>query len=317
MNNYRIEHKKRRLAQYILLYAGFYNIVWGAIVVLFPSFLHQFFTLEPPKDILLWQCIGMFVGVFGLGYIVTATDPERYWVMVAVGLLGKICGISGYLSNLALGNIDPKFIYFIITNDIIWIIPFYLILYWTYFSYRNSSISTSKISLPKKITEEIESIKLSNGETLKEYSEGRSIQLIFLRHAGCTFCRIILDKVSRVFKSREEREKLIIVHPGKFDDIEHLMDKYKINDIPVISDESLILYNFSGLSRGNLKQLFGFREIISGTIGILKGYGIGFSNGDPLQLGGNIIIKDSHIVKIEQHQRASDTDVTFCDVCYS
>lgn len=40
----------------------------------------------------IWQCVGMIVGVivgvYGIGYLVAASDPRRHWPIVLVGLLG-------------------------------------------------------------------------------------------------------------------------------------------------------------------------------------------------------------------------------------
>ena len=76
----------------------------------------------------VWQCVGMIVGVYGIGYWVAASDHRRHWPIVLVGFLGKIFGPIGFIQSLYLGVFNFKFGLTIITNDLIWWIPFYLIL---------------------------------------------------------------------------------------------------------------------------------------------------------------------------------------------
>jgi len=71
----------------------------------------------------------MIVGVYGLGYWWASYNPLKHWPIVAVGFLGKIFGPLGFLFNyLVLGEIPFQFSYTLYTNDLIWWIPFFLIL---------------------------------------------------------------------------------------------------------------------------------------------------------------------------------------------
>jgi small multidrug resistance pump len=112
----------------VLRLAAIYNLLWGAWVVLFP--LHQFelFQMEAPNYPELWQCVGMIVGVYGIGYWLAANDPVRHYPIVVVGLLGKILGPIGFAQALYLQRFPPAFGLNIIFNDLIWWIPFTLIL---------------------------------------------------------------------------------------------------------------------------------------------------------------------------------------------
>ena len=70
----------------------------------------------------------MIVGVYGVGYLIAARDPARHWPIVLVGLLGKVFGPIGFAVALAKGVFPPLFAVTILTNDLIWWIPFALIL---------------------------------------------------------------------------------------------------------------------------------------------------------------------------------------------
>ena len=119
---------KRGWAFWWLWAAGVYNIAWGAVVVLFPSLLFDFADMEPPRYPQLWQCIGMIVGVYGIGYIAAARDHRRHWPIVLVGLLGKVFGPIGFAQALINGDLPPAFGVTILTNDLIWWVPFSLML---------------------------------------------------------------------------------------------------------------------------------------------------------------------------------------------
>ena len=41
---------------------------------------------EFPRYPQIWQCVGMIVGVYGVGYLVAASDPLRHWPIVLVGM---------------------------------------------------------------------------------------------------------------------------------------------------------------------------------------------------------------------------------------
>ena len=108
----------------VLIAAGVYNLIFGAWAGLFPNHVFTLLGMETPNYPFLWQCIGMIVGVYGIGYLAAARDPLRHWPIILVGLLGKIFGPIGFLQTALAGDISWKFGYLIITNDLIWWIPF-------------------------------------------------------------------------------------------------------------------------------------------------------------------------------------------------
>ncbi len=112
-----------------VLWAGaVYNILWGIFVVCFPNVMFERMKMAAPNYPQFWQCIGMIVGVYGVGYAIAATNPLRHWPIVLVGLLGKILGPIGFLAASSRDQVPWRFGITIITNDLIWWIPFALIL---------------------------------------------------------------------------------------------------------------------------------------------------------------------------------------------
>lgn len=108
--------------------AGVYNLVWGATVIALPHLLFDLCGLARPNYPEIWQCVGMIVGVYGVGYLIAATDPRRHWPIVLVGLLGKVFGPVGFAKALADGTLPPAFGLTILTNDLVWWAPFALLL---------------------------------------------------------------------------------------------------------------------------------------------------------------------------------------------
>lgn len=120
----------------ILWLAAVYNILWGMMNVLFPYFFFDFAEMAPPTYPELWQCIAMIVGVYGVGYGIAATDPVRHWPITLVGLLGKVFGPIGFTYAYFMGTFTLKAGMFLVFNDLIWWIPFSIILYRAYNHYK-------------------------------------------------------------------------------------------------------------------------------------------------------------------------------------
>lgn len=112
----------------VLKAAGIYNLLWGAAVVLAPAATLRLFNYPPQPTPELWQCIGMIVGVYGIGYWFAGDAPLRHWPVVLVGFLGKLFGPIGFLNSAWQGKLPWSAGWVNITNDLIWLVPFALIL---------------------------------------------------------------------------------------------------------------------------------------------------------------------------------------------
>ncbi|MCA8966731.1 MAG: alkyl hydroperoxide reductase [Planctomycetes bacterium] len=108
----------------VLLLAAAYNLVFGALAVVFPLAWFELADLPAPTYPALWQCIGMIVGVYGVGYAIAARDPVRHWPIVLVGLLGKVLGPLGFVDAALRGDLPWRCGWLILTNDLIWWLPF-------------------------------------------------------------------------------------------------------------------------------------------------------------------------------------------------
>lgn len=109
--------------------AAIYNLIWGAFIVIFPHAVFDFSNLPRLTQYIgIWQCVGMIVGVYGIGYWIAASDPKRHWPIILVGFLGKIFGPIGFVQAYFSGEFNARFGLTILTNDLIWWVPFFMIL---------------------------------------------------------------------------------------------------------------------------------------------------------------------------------------------
>ncbi|MEN9556116.1 MAG: hypothetical protein RLZZ232_2402 [Planctomycetota bacterium] len=113
---------------YVLVAAAGYNLIWGSFAIFFPALPFQMLGVATPNYLSLWQCIGMIVGVYGVGYGIAAMNPVRHWPIVLVGFLGKIFGPIGFVWTAMQGELPWSAGVTILTNDVMWWIPFAMIL---------------------------------------------------------------------------------------------------------------------------------------------------------------------------------------------
>ena len=112
--------------------ASLYNLCWGSWVIIRPNQFFMVVGMEPLNHPMVWQGMGMVIGIYGIGYWIASNDPIRHWPIVLVGLLGKLFGPIGFFMNYFQENVPFAFFYALVTNDFIWWIPFFYILKITY-----------------------------------------------------------------------------------------------------------------------------------------------------------------------------------------
>ena len=118
----RLPEPRRRVYRWFFLAAAVYNVIWGVVVILLPGWtLAQVGVATDQVGLLFWQCIGMFVLVFALGYASAWCDPERYAPFILIATLGKIFGPIGFVYGAFYLEALPKSLGLtILTNDLVW-----------------------------------------------------------------------------------------------------------------------------------------------------------------------------------------------------
>lgn len=296
--------------------AAIYNLVWGFWVIARPDDLFVLAGIDPPNYPGVWQCVGMIVGVYGIGYACAALDPMRHWPIVLVGLLGKIFGPIGFFSPFILGTADQpgqlplSWGWTIVTNDLIWWIPFSAILYLTFKSYNEPSQTA-----PLSVAQAGEQFRTQHGSTLKDLSSNQTLMMVFLRHSGCTFCREALaDLGKQITQIRQQGVEPVIVHMGKNTSSDQSFARYGLSDLHRVSDPACQLYRAYDLGRGRWSDLFGPSIWRRGFLAAIVGrHGVGKLGGDGFQLGGLFLIRDNRIVYANRYRSAAERPI-YCQI---
>lgn len=284
-----------------LLLAVLHNFAWGMVLVVAPGWSSQLLGFDPPPRYLeLWQAIGMIVAVFGVGYWIASRNPLRHWAIVFVGLLAKVLGPIGLLWPCWQGTLPHKMIVATLINDVIWWIPFGMILW-----HAAKELSTV-VRVPGPLRPS-ESLKDQNGLTVHDHSRSGRFLLVFLRHSGCTFCReAIADIASKRNEFTAAGISVGFVHMGEANSTVRFEASDAL-DFPRFSDPDRQLYAEFELGLGSIGQLFGPATFLRGLkAAVLDRHGFGTLEGNGLQMPGVFLLRNGEILSSYHHTTAAD-----------
>ena len=152
----------------------------------------------------------------------------------------------------------------------------------------------------------------NTGERLDELADSQPQLVVFLRHAGCTFCRESLAELS---KQRSQIEStgcgIVLVHLGQ-DDGEEFFAKYDMQDVPSHSGSELsAVPPIRSESWGTSPNYSGVRVWIRGVIaGLIYGHGRGPIMGNSFQMPGIYLYHSGQVLRGYQHeQRFGSTEL--------
>lgn len=292
-----------RRGRFTLRAAAVYNLAWGAVSIVAPGPLLSIVGLPEagPVAIALWQCLGMVIGLYGLGYWLASRDPSRHWPIVLIGLLGKVLGPAGFVFTAARGDLPWSFGWMILTNDLIWWVPFTIILFRAADEAIRAGTPVGAVLTPRDaMARAVIAGGPGHGLTLLDYSSAQPVLVVFLRHAGCTFCREALADLAK-FRTSIERDgkRIVLVHMGQDDRSGlSLVEPYGLQDAGRVADPDRGLYRAFELPRGTLAQLFGWSVFLRGiSAGLLARHGVGPLQGDGFQMPGVFVVRDGRIVR--------------------
>jgi len=291
-----------------LVAAGVYNLVFGAWAVLRPDDAFVWLGMEPPRYAFLWQCIGMIVGVYGLGYLVAATHPVRHWPIVLVGLLGKIFGPMGFVIAWSQGEIAPTFGLLLLTNDLIWWIPFARVLRRATRAHRRMARwRLARTALP--LDEVLQRFPADGDQSLRELSDRQPLLLVMLRHSGCIFCReAVADVAASMDRLRSAGVRPVLVHAGSQEMMQHLASELGVpsDEVTIVRDARGKLYRAVRLGRGDPWQLFGPAVWARGWSAWRAGHRVGALDGDGFLMSGAFLVSHGRVVRGRRSRHAGD-----------
>jgi peroxiredoxin len=158
------------------------------------------------------------------------------------------------------------------------------------------------------LIETLEGVRTQSGERLVQLAEASPVMLVFLRHAGCTFCREALGDIARARRAIEATgTRIILVHMGDTQAIVSIVEKHGLSTLDRICDPEQQLYRAFGLKRGKLRQLLGPKVMLRGfQAAVLGRHGIGWPAADSAQMPGLFLIDGSGIIRRFRHRTAAD-----------
>lgn len=290
----------------VLLAAAACHIAWGLFAVVSPLTVFRWCGFDPlPAYPELWQCLGMAIGVSGVGYGIASFDPYRHWAIVFVGLLGKTIGSMSFVASALSGRLPWSFGGTLLLDALIWWIPFTLIL-WRAARAANLGSQVMTVPAPPRPTDPLRQMLSQYGTSLEELSRRQPVLLVLLRHSGCSFCR---EALSDVGAAREKIEaagtKIALVHQGSEDPTD-LLVRHRLADLHRYRDSHRRLYEHFGLPQGRMGQLFGPRVLWRGFQAYLAGHRLGRRDGDTFRMPGVFLVHRGRILREFRHSRAAD-----------
>jgi len=121
------DHPRACFYRVFFALAAAYNVAFAAWAILWPRAFFDLFAMDAPRYPAIWQCLGMVVGVYGLGYAYAAWRLDRALPFIALGLLGKTLGPIGWVATVR-GEWPIRTFTLILFNDLVWWVPFGLFL---------------------------------------------------------------------------------------------------------------------------------------------------------------------------------------------
>ncbi|WP_417740196.1 hypothetical protein [Rosistilla oblonga] len=299
-------YKPRGWMRYALRGAAVYHLAWGALAIMMPATMLGWLGADGDGLALtLWQYIGLLVGLFGIGCGIASRNPTGHWLLLTIGLMGKIFTATGFALAFSAGAVPMAIGWTVLTNDLIWMVPLALIL-WE--SAHTAHAVDSAHSEPEA-DDPMNDLRTNTGKSLNELANANPQMIVFLRHAGCTFCRQTLADISLQRALIEATGcRLLFVHLGPEDaQATEVFRRYDVDDVPRISDPKCRLYRQFGLELGGFSQLFGLRVWLRGLIyGFVNGHGIGAIQGNSFQMPGVYLYHCGMILDGIRHELASD-----------
>jgi hypothetical protein len=168
----------------------------------------------------------------------------------------------------------------------------------------------------KRTTQSPADALTQSGDKIMDLSAASPVLLVFLRHAGCSFCRETLGDLAHERGVIERAGiRIILVHMGETAALDALLLKYGLADVDRICDGDRNLYRAFGIERGTLRQLFGPKVWWRGLLGgVVARHGIAPAKADSSQMPAIFLVHQASIVRRFRHRSAADRPdyLAFC-----
>lgn len=171
-------------------------------------------------------------------------------------------------------------------------------------------MADAEIGTTGGVVHTLASIHTESGACLLKLTEESPVLLIFLRHFGCSFCRMAIAQIGELqgeLKARGVRP--VFVHLGTPEIAKAHFDFYQLGDVERINDPEAIIYRSNTFGLGQESpwwQLVNPFVIFGWLKGNIFKYGIGKIQGDGSQMPGVFFLKGPKIVRRFVYRNISD-----------
>lgn len=287
----------------VLWAAGLYNLAFAVAGIVFPVLPFEWMGLPLPNYPEQLQVLWLVIGLLGLGYLIAASDPVRHWPLVFLGFLSKVLAPLFLLQPALSGKQPWQMSVMVIPNDLIWWVPFGLLLREAYHVHRGVRRSVAPELMRMALR-----ARSQHGVSLGEMSKQGAVLVIFLRHFGCTFCREALADLAEQREAIEAQGVgIALVHMADEEEAARLFGSYGLGDLPRVADTNQAVYRAFGLPKGTVGSLFGPKVWWRGfRAGLMEGHGLGAPRQDPFQMPGVFLVFHGEVIRTYRHQSAAD-----------
>lgn len=289
--------------RWFLRAAGTYSLLWALVALGDPIRFCTWGGVAYPGRPELPQALGMLIGVLGIGSWLASFDPMTHWIPVALVLMSKTLAGLGGLGALSTGAMPSSAWWVPVVNDLFWVPGLALILHRAYDQRVNRRRTLSSEVLRMALRS-----KTQFGVSLDELSRLSPVLLVFLRHAGCPFCREAMkDLAANRQVIADAGARLVLVHMGTEAQGERFFAKYGLQSVARIADPKRSLYRAFGLSRAGLMLIVGPRVWWRAFESVILGRnGIGRFAGDVFQMPGVFLLFHGEVLRSYRHRYSSD-----------
>ena len=193
----------------------------------------------------------------------------------------------------------------ILTNDLIWWIPFTVILLEAARQHQKPSMALDDEFV--SIHEALEQTRTNEGRTLLELSNEKPTMLVFLRHAGCTFCREAISDVATQKDAIESgNTQVVFVHMSTPANALQMFARYGLENPMNVTDPNGRLYRAFALGRMSPWQMLSPRTWWRGLNAVIAGHGFGSLAQDGFQMPGVFMIENGRVSRAYRHNAPED-----------
>lgn len=267
--------------------------------------MQRYFPLLTSLAAAFWTVVALlhwpgsaWLALQGLGLWLVRWQPVRHWPVIALA--------AGQVLLMPFSLPGPAGVF-----GLFWLVPFTAILAEAY--RREGAVeSVVRVSTVGPLRSAFEGYRTQHGQPLNALADASPVLLVFLRHAGCTFCRQTLAALRRSLDALAERGVTpVLVHHGTEEGMARLLHRYGLTHLAVIHDPRRSLYRHFGLEAGSWWQLANPWVIWRSVVSVFwQRHGMRRPDGDPRQLGGAFTVAGRQI-RTGFHQRQSSDQADF------